>query len=208
MDPSSPPLKVEFEHRRPLMAEAGVAFGQPGTVVTNLNQRVLRRVQVVRAVVAVLGAAGLAWGTQALGLSLGAGLCAFLGALPVLWVVGWLVGFAFGARQALSESKAALERGDWKAELDAQLVKERVRLEVSELGLRITRQPKDEPEVSELVGWTRVGLTRHGTEAAMIILQHQPFLPVQVPASAFADAAAFDAFCLAVQGHVWAAQRR
>lgn len=201
MEPTPPPLKVEFEHPR---LRPGQAPTLPGAavVVNELTPGLRNRVLAARAVIVVLGAAALAFVTQRLGMSLGAGLCAFFGALPVLWLFGFFVGALLTMRKTAMAARGV----DWSAELQKNLVSERVTLEVGEPGLRVTRRLGEEHESTELVGWQRINLTRLGPDAALIGLE--PAVPISLPASAFPDAAAFDAFCLAVQGHVWAAQRR
>lgn len=207
MEPSSTPLTVEFDHPRLRPEQLPQVPHLPGAVVMNeFTPGLKRRVGVARAVLVVAGAAALAFVTQRLGLPLSGGLCVFFGALPVLWFVGFLVGAGLTAKKTAQAVRSGAAQVNWGEALERSTVMERVTLEVGELGLRVTRRADDVPESSELVGWNRVNLTRFSPDTALIRLE--PGFPVAVPARVFPDAAAFDAFCLAVQGRVWAAQRR
>lgn len=206
MEPSPTPLTVEFDHPRLRPEQLPQLAHLPGAVVMNeFTPGLKRRVGVARAVLVVLGAAALAFVTQRLGLPLSGGLCVFFGALPVLWIVGFLVGAGLTAKKTAQAVRTGAAQVNWGEALERSTVMERVTLEVGELGLRVTRRAADQPESSALVGWNRVSFTRVTPDMALLGLD--PGEPVSVPARAFPEAAAFDAFCLAVQGRVWAAQR-
>lgn len=188
---------VRFEHRRP---KPGVfpAAAEGAQVLTGIS----RRTTIARAVLVVTGAAALAWVTQRSGQPLGVGLCAFFGALPILWLAGWLVGALISVRKAARSVQAI----DWKKAIDEHTVAEQVTLQVLELGLQVSRERSNVPASTELFGWQRVQFERHGHHTAFIGLEGSE--PFSVPATAFPDGEAFDAFCLSVQGRVWEAQRR
>ncbi len=207
MDPSSTPLTIQFVHHRPRLP--GVMMPPVAgmqVVIDQFTPGLKRRVTVARAVVVVLGAAGLAFVTERLGLPVTGGLCVFLGALPLLWLGGWAIGMYGTVQKTAKAAREASAGVDWEKALPSQLLAETVTLEIQDLGLRVTRRPEGEAETSELVGWPRVNLNRISPELALIGLE--PQFPLQLPASAFPDSAGFDAFCLALQGRVWAAQRR
>lgn len=206
MEPTPSPLRVEFDHPRHRLGQLPALPGA-AVVVNELTPGLKQRVLAARVVIVVLGAAALAFATERAGLPLSAGLCVFFGALPVLWLAGFFVGALLTMRRTAMAARKAAETFDWDAELQrTRTDTERVTLELNNLGLRVTRRPPGSPEESDLVGWQRVSLTRLSPDAAIIGLE--PHFPLTVPASAFPDAAAFDAFCLAVQQHIWAAQRR
>jgi hypothetical protein len=132
-----------------------------------------------------------------------AGLCIFLVALPVLWLVGFLLGSAVMVREfaktvAPGAAGAALD-------LQAHTHLERLSLEILDAGLQVTRRAEGEPDASQLVAWNQLAFTRLGAQMSRIDLATGEML--ELPASAFPDASAYDAFCLALQGKVWSAQR-
>lgn len=194
--PVTAPLKVEFEQRW----ISPIGFPPP-QVAEELARSAKKRMTIVRAVVVVVGAAGLAWATQRLGMPVVAGLCVFFAALPVLWLVGFFAGALLTVRSmAGAVREAALDRGPRD-----DLV-EKIGLEVGEEALTVTRKRGTEAAQIEQAPWSAVHLNRPAPELAMLMLGAGQ--AIQVPASAFADAAAFDAFCLKVQERIWAAQRR
>lgn len=195
---------VRFEHRRPKPGPVAAVAG--AQALTDIATRISRRTTVARTVLVVMGAAALAWVTQRSGQPLGVGLCAFFGALPLLWFAGWVVGALFTVRTAARSAAKTMQTIDWQKAIDENTVAEQVTLQVLELGLQVGREGAGVPPTSELFGWQRVDFERHGQHLAFISLEGRE--PLSVPASAFAHAEAFDAFCLSVQGHVWEAQRR
>lgn len=196
---------VRFEHRRPKLGvpPAAVAGAQAlDDVATGIG----RRATLARGVLVVFGAAGLAWVTQRSGQPVGVGLCAFFGALPLLWLAGWVVGALFTVRRAARSAAKTMQTIDWQKAIEENTIAEQVTVQVLELGLQVGREPPGAPPSSELFGWQRVHFDRHGHQMVFIGLEGGE--PLSLPASAFADGATFDAFCLSVQAHVWEAQRR
>ncbi|MBL8934225.1 MAG: hypothetical protein JNM69_06720 [Archangium sp.] len=193
---------VRFEHRRPRPGVLPAAVAGAGSLTGGIS----RRTTIARGVLVVSGAAALAWVTQRSGQPLGAGLCAFFGALPLLWFAGWVVGALFSVRAAARAAAKTMERIDWQKAIDENTIAEQVTLQVLETGLQVSREPQGASSSSELFGWQRVQFERHGHHMAFIGLEAGE--PLSVPATAFSDGAAFDAFCLSVQGQVWEAQRR
>ncbi|MEW5740586.1 MAG: hypothetical protein AB1938_16780 [Myxococcota bacterium] len=202
MEPTPPVISVEFEHRRfvPPAAPGPRALkllgpgGVPGLT---------RRIRIVRAVFVIAGALGIAFATERSGVALGAALCVFLGALPLLWVVGWLAGVLLTTRRLAVQTSKALEGLDLQAELAKHQRVERVRLELRDDGLWLERKGVGEDE-SRSIDWRKVGFTRRGPQSAVVFVGPQDFL--EIPSAAFPDAAAFDAFCLALQARVWRAE--
>lgn len=192
---------VRFEHRRP---KPGVPAAVDGAEV--LTTGISRRTTIARGVLVVAGAAALAWVTQRSGQPLGVGLCAFFGALPLLWFAGWVVGALFSVRAAARAAAKTMERIDWQKAIDDNTVLEQVTVQVLETGLQVSRELQGASASTALFGWQRVQFDRHGPALAFIGLEGGE--PLSVPASAFSDGATFDAFCLSVQGRVWEAQRR
>ncbi|MEW6435294.1 MAG: hypothetical protein AB1730_27690 [Myxococcota bacterium] len=198
---SSPPPSVEFEHQRlapPPAAPLGRVIDAkdlPGYAT---------RVRVVRAVVVVVGALAVAFATQRGGLPLPTALCVFAGVLPVLWIAGWFGGFVLSARRLAAQARGAVAAlGESEADVRRRAHAERVRLEVRDDGLLIERRGELE-NVARTVPWREVRFSRPGPGGA--ILQLGPFELLEVPAAAFAEPSAFDAFCLAVQAQVWRAE--
>lgn len=196
---------VRFEHRRPKpgVPPGAVAGAQ---VFSDVATGISRRTTIARGVLVVTGAAALAWVTQRSGQPLGVGLCAFFGALPLLWFAGWLVGALFTVRKAARSAAKTMQTIDWQKAIAENTVAEQVTLQVLELGLQVSREPLGASASTELFGWQRVHFDRHGHQMVFIGLEGGEAL--SVPATAFADGATFDAFCLSVQAHVWEAQRR
>lgn len=201
MEPSPPP-SVEFEHQR-LAPQASAA--PLGRVIDAKDlPGYATRVRVVRAVVVVVGALAIAFATQRGGLPLTTALCVFVGVLPVLWLIGWFGGFLLSARKLASQARgpvAALD--ELEADVRRRVRAERVRLEVRDDGLLIERRGEVENDTRTLP-WRQVQFSRPGPGGA--IFQLGPLELLEVPATAFADTAAFDAFCLAVQARVWRAE--
>lgn len=196
---------VRFEHRRqkPGVPAAAVAGAQ---ALDDVATGISRRTTLARGVLVVGGAAGLAWVTQRSGQPIGVGLCAFFGALPLLWLAGWVVGALFTVRTAARSAANAMKGIDWQKALDENTVAEQVTMQVLALGLQVGRASPGAPDSSALFGWQRVHFERQGHHTAFIGLEGSE--PLSVPATAFVHAEAFDAFCLSVQAHVWEAQRR
>lgn len=196
---------VRFEHRRPKpgLPPAAVAGAHAlDDVATGIG----RRATLARGVLVVCGAAGLAWVTQRSGQPVGVGLCAFFGALPLLWLGGWVVGALFTVRKAARSAAKTMQTIDWQKAIEENTIAEQVTVQVLELGLQVGRELAGAPASTELFGWQRVQFERHGHQLAFLALEGRE--PLSVPASAFPTAEAFDAFCLSVQAHVWEAQRR
>jgi hypothetical protein len=191
----SGPLKVEFEHRW----ESPI--GLPASdVAQELGEKMRRRMMLVRAIIVVAGAAGLAYATQRLGMPVAAGLCVFLGALPILWIIGFFAGAFLSLGTLRGVVKEAAENPE-----RITAYKEQVALEVGEQALTVKRHRYGADASIDQIAWNMVQLIRQGGSIA--VLHYGGGLHVQLPASAFPDAAAFDAFCLAVQERIWAAQR-
>lgn len=210
MEPRPHVPSVEFEHRRFVPPVAGVAL--PRAVDAASLPGYVTRVRVVRAVVVLLGALAIALATQRAGVGLSAALCVFLGLLPVLWIAGWLGGFALTARRFVAQAKQGVQGLDLQAELARHTRSERVRLEVHAEGLRVVRRGAADQDDTHTWPWQQVSFTRPGPQAAVLHLGAGelvlgPGELLELPASAFPDAAAFDAFCLELQGRVWATQR-
>lgn len=199
VEPPPPVIAVEFEHRRFVVPEG------PGPAIQVLGPGgvpgLTKRIKVVRAAIVALGALGIAFATQRAGVSLGSALCVFLGVLPVLWIAGWLAGVVFTTRRLAVKTSKALQGMDLQAELSKHQRVERVRLELREDALWLERRGVEDE--SRSVAWGQVGFTRRGPQSAVVFVGPQDFL--EIPSAAFPDAAAFDAFCLALQARVWRA---
>jgi hypothetical protein len=138
------------------------------------------------------------------GLPLTAALCVFVGVLPVLWVAGWLGGFLLSARKLAAQAKSAVAPLDeLEADVRRRSRSEKIRLEVRDDGLFIERRGELEND-ARTVPWWDVHFSRPGPAGAIFQLGALELL--EVPAAAFAEPAAFDAFCLAVQARVWRAE--
>lgn len=198
---------VEFEHRRLKPGVVPPSLQQAQARFTGLRARLLQRAQLSRAIFVLLGAAAIAWGTQRAGIGLAGAVCFFFGALPVLWVGGWLFGFLFQARRAARDVATTVGSTHWQGELEAATVVEKVKLSMSSLGLHLERDG-----VSQVTGWPRVRMDRVGPETLALYLSEESGLALNeglmVPRSAFPSDTAFDDFCLAMQRHLWEAQRR
>ena len=197
-------LEIEFEHRRL----------KPGTVPASLQGAQARlsglrkQAQWSRAAFVLVGALGIAWGTQRAGIELPTALCFFFGALPVLWVGGWLFGFLFQARRAAKAVSLKVGSTQWQGELAAATVVEKVKLSMSALGLHITRD-----QDTQVIGWPRVRMERVGPATLAVFMSEEPSglamnEGMMVPRTAFGSDTTFDDFCLAMQRFIWEAQRK
>lgn len=207
MEPTSPP-EVEFEHRRlrpgtvpPSIAKAQDRFG-------GVRAKLLQRARLSRAVFVIAGALAIAWATQRAGIELPMAICFFFGALPILWVGGWLFGFLFQARQAAKDVATTVGSTQWQGELAAVTVVEKVKLSMSSLGLHVTRG-----EESTVIDWNRVKMDRMGPGTLAVYLGEEKTglalnEGMMVPRTAFSSDSSFDDFCLAMQRFIWEAQRR
>ncbi len=173
----------------------------------SLQTRMMKRARAWRALFVVAGALAIAFGTQRAGIELPSALCLFFGALPVLWVGGWLFGFLFHARRAAKDVATTVGSTQWQGELAAATVVEKVKVAMSSLGLHLTRD-----EASQVVGWGRVRMERVGPEALVIFFNEETGLAMNeglmVPRSAFGSDTTFDDFCLSMQRFIWEAQRK
>lgn len=205
MEPTPP--EVEFEHRRLRPGTVPPSIQQAQARLTGLQGKLVRRARLSRAIFVLLGAAAIAWGTQRAGIELPGALCFFFGALPLLWVGGWLFGFLFQARRAAKDVATTVGSTQWQGELQAATVVEKVRLSMSSLGLHVTRD-----EASQVIGWGRVRMDRMGPGTLAVYLGEETGLALNeglmVPRSAFGSDTAFDDFCLTMQRFIWEAQRQ
>jgi hypothetical protein len=205
VEPSAP--EVEFEHRRLKPGTVPPSLQQAREELGSLQSTIVQRARLWRVAFVVAGAASIAWSTQRLGIALPGALCFFFGALPVLWVGGWLFGFVVHARRSARTVAARVGSTKWQGELEAATVTEKVKLAMSSLGLHVTRDG-----VSQVVGWPRVRMDRVDDQTLALFLAEDTGLALNeglmVPRSAFASDAAFDDFCLAMQRFLWEAQRR
>ena len=199
-----PTLEIEFEHRRL----------KPGTVPASLQgaqarlSGLRRQAQWSRAVFVLVGALGIAWATERAGIALPGALCFFFGALPVLWVGGWLFGFLFQARRAAKAVAGKVGSTQWLGELAAVTVVEKVKLSMSAIGLHITRD-----QDTQVIGWARVRMDRMGPATLAVFMNDEPSglamnEGMMVPRAAFGSDTAFDDFCLAMQRFIWESQRK
>jgi hypothetical protein len=191
-------MKVEFEHRHLAPGPLQVTLGSR-PVPEPLARQLAGRIRVTRWLVLLAGAAAVAFATQRAGVSLSGALCIFAGALPVLWVGGWLTGAGLHMRRTVKQFEAQLDAGAPPAQV-SEAGGEHVAFELLEGGLQVTRAGR----APALVGFQRVGMQRLGPEVLVVTVEGEPF---HVPRAAFPDAGAFDAFCLELQGRVWNAER-
>ena len=203
MEPTSP--EVEFEHRRlkPGAVPPSIQKAQDG--LSGVRGKLLQRARVSRALFVLAGALAIAWGTQRAGIELPMAICFFFGALPVLWVGGWLFGFLFQARRAARDVATTVGSTKWQGELEAVTVVEKVKLSMSSLGLHLTRDAD-----SQVVGWKRVRIDRVGPATLAIYFGGEELAlneALVVPRAAFSSDTTFDDFCLAMQRFIWEAQR-
>ncbi len=201
------PNEVEFEHRRLKPGTVPASLQHTRASLAPLPAKVLRRARGWRLVFVVLGAAAIAFGTQRAGIELPYALCFFFGALPVLWVGGWVFGFFFTAQRSVKKVASTMGSTQWQQELAAATELEKVKLSMSTLGLHLTRDGQ-----SSVVGWNRVRMARMGPETLAVYVGEDTGLAMNeglmVPRSAFASDTAFDDFCLQLQRHLWEAERK
>lgn len=204
------PRKVEFEHRRLKPGVVPPSLVEAQHKADELGRKMSRRAKIWRAVIVVLGAAAIAWGSQRLGLQFEGGLCLFLAALPVLWVGGWLFGFLFSfataARKANGEIRARVGSLDWQHELAQASVMEKVSMTVLADGLELVRDGE-----RQLVPWGALKVDRVDSNTLLVFLLNESSglamnAALPVPSSAFASKTEWDEFCVEVQKQVWAAQ--
>jgi hypothetical protein len=209
VEPTSPvTTEVEFEHRRLKPGTVPVSLQKTQDRFSAMHTKLMQRARWSRVVFVLLGALAIAWGTQRAGIELPAALCFFFGALPVLWVGGWLFGFLFQARRAAKYVATTVGSTQWQGELAAATVVEKVKLSMSTLGLHVTRG--DEAKV---FGWGRVRMQRIGPGALAVFVGEETTglalnEAMNVPSTAFSSDTAFDDFCLAMQRFIWEAQRK
>ncbi len=199
--------EVEFEHRRLKPGTVPPSIQKAQDRFSGMRGTLLQRARWSRAVFVIAGALGIAWGTERAGIELPMALCFFFGALPVLWVGGWLFGFLFQARRAAKDVATTVGSTQWQGELAAVTVVEKLKLSMSSLGLHITRG-----EEVQVIGWGRVRMERMGPATLAVILGDEPSglalnESIMVPRTAFSSDTTFDDFCLAMQRHIWEAQR-
>ena len=202
MDQPTP--EIEFEHRRLKAGTVPASLQGAQARLSGLR----RQAQWSRAAFVLVGALGIAWATQRAGIELPTALCFFFGALPVLWVGGWLFGFLFQARRAAKEVSLKVGSTQWQGELASATVVEKVKLSMSTLGLHLTRD-----ETTQVIGWGRVRMERVGPETLAVLTSDAPSglamnEGMMVPRTAFASDTAFDEFCLAMQRFIWESQRK
>jgi hypothetical protein len=163
-----------------------------------------RRMVAMRTLVLLLGSLGIAFTAQRSGLTLGGALCLFLGALPVLWVMGSFAGALFNARRLV----ASAESLQHSASTEGGRATEHVTLELGEAHLRVLRVMGASTR-DDAFHVRDVKMHRLGTDVLIVTLKNGAMLEhLQVPVSAFASSAEFDAFCLELQGALWSAERR
>lgn len=201
MEPALP-QEVEFELRRPRDGDVPELLAES----ERFGRRLLLRTRAFVGVVLVTGAALLAWVTQRLGLPLPGAVCAFMGFLPVLYVAGWFFGFFVMARRA-AEDLSGRAASAASAAPGGEEVAERITLRPQAQGLAVRRRGEGAADEERLVGWERIAMSRLGAEAVLLVFDGGED-QLTVPAAAFASPEAFDAFCLGLQGRIWAAQRR
>lgn len=204
----STPPEVEFEHRRLKAGTVPPSIQKAQERFSGLRGKLIARARVSRAVFVLLGAAAIAYGTQRAGIELPMAMCFFFGALPILWVGGWLFGFLFQARSAAKDVATTVGSTAWQGELAAATVVEKVKLSMSSLGLHVTRDA-----TSQVIGWSRVKMDRMGPGTLAIYLGEEPTglalnEGLMVPRAAFSSDTSFDDFCLAMQRFIWEAQRK
>lgn len=201
------PQEVEFEHRRLRPGTVPPSIVKAQERFTGLRSKLVQRARLSRALFVLVGALGIAWATQRAGIELAGALCFFFGALPVLWVGGWLFGFLFQARSAAKDVATTVGSTQWQGELAAATVVEKVKLSMSSLGLHLTRDQE-----TQVIGWGRVRMERMGPASLAVYLGNEPTglalnEALNVPRTAFGSDGAFDDFCLAMQRFIWEAQR-
>ena len=206
VEPTTP--EVEFEHRRLRPGTVPPSIQKAQERVTGLRSKLVQQARVSRAIFVLLGALAIAWATQRAGIELPGALCFFFGALPVLWVGGWLFGFLFQARRAAKDVATTVGSTQWQGELEAATVVEKVKISMSSLGLHLSRDAQ-----SQVIGWSRVRMDRMGPGTLALYLGEETTglalnEGLMVPRSAFSSDTTFDDFCLTMQRFIWEAQRK
>lgn len=206
MEPSQ--TEVEFEHRRLKPGTVPPSLQKAQDRFSGMRGKVLTGARISRGVFVLVGALGIAWGTERAGIELPGAICFYFGALPVLWVGGWLFGFLFQARRAARDVATSVVSTKWQGELEAVTVVEKVKLSMTSMALNITHGNE-----VQVIGWPRVRMERMGPEGLVVFVSQDGGglamnEAMQVPRSAFASDTAFDDFCLAMQRFIWEAQRR
>ena len=206
MEPTA--TEVEFEHRRLRPGTVPPSIQKAQERFTGLRGKLIQRARISRAVFVLMGALGIAWATERAGIALPAAICFFFGALPVLWVGGWLFGFLFQARRAAKDVATTVGSTQWQGELEAVTVIEKVKLSMSSLGLHVTRD-----QDTKVIGWGRVRMERADPGSMALYLGEEPGglalnEGLMVPRTAFGSDGRFDDFCLAMQRFIWEAQRK
>lgn len=206
MEPTQ--TEVEFEHRRLRAGTMPPSLRKAQERFSGARGKLIQRAQWSRAAFVLAGALAIAWGTERAGIALPTAMCFFFGALPILWVGGWLFGFLFQARRAQKEVASTVGSTQWQGELAEATVVEKVKLSMSSLGLHLTRD-----QDSTVFGWGRVRMERVGSAALAVFLSGEPSglalnEALHVPRAAFDSDSSFDDFCLAMQRFIWEAQRK
>lgn len=198
--------EIRFEHRRLKPGVVPASLKRAHDRAPQLRARLMRRMNVWRMGITVVGAGLIAYATQKMGIELPYAMCLFFGALPVLWLGGLMIGFVFSARKvAVEELDTRVGSTQWKQELEAATTTEQVRLSLASGGLELERDG-----VKSFTPWARLRLERHDAKAVMIFFSGTELAldeALTVPRSAFGSDEAFDGFCLEAQRLVWAAQR-
>lgn len=206
MEPTS--QEVEFEHRRLKPGTVPPSIQKAQQRFSGLRGKLMQRARISRAVFVLAGAAAIAWGTQRVGIELPMAVCFFFGALPILWVGGWLFGFLFQARRSAKDVATTVGSTQWQGELAASTVVEKVKLSMSSLGLHVTRDAD-----STVIGWNRIRMDRMGPGTLAVYLGEEATglalnEGLMVPRAAFTSDTRFDDFCLTMQRLIWEAQRK
>lgn len=207
MEPTK--TEVEFEQRRLRPGTVPPSLQKAQERFSGVRSKLMQRAQWSRAAFVLAGALAIAWGTERAGIELPMAMCFFFfGALPILWVGGWLFGFLFQARRAAKDVATTVGSTRWQGELGEASEVEKVKLSMSSLGLHLTRD-----QDSTVFDWGRVRMERMGAGALAVFLGGEPSglalnEAIHVPRTAFASDGAFDDFCLAMQRFIWEAQRK
>lgn len=206
MEPTQ--TEVEFEHRRLKPGTVPPSLQKAQDRFSGMRGKVLTGARISRGIFVLLGALAIAWATERAGIELPGAICFYFGALPVLWVGGWLFGFLFQARRAAKDVATTMGSTQWQGELSAATVVEKVKLSMTSLGLNITHGAE-----TQVVGWPRVRMERMGPDGLVVFVNQDGGglamnEAMQVPRSAFSSDSAFDDFCLTMQRFIWEAQRK
>jgi len=194
------PQEVSFEHRIRKSGAVPPSFSKVELKAARRHRSAAWKAKVWRWVFVIAGAAIVAFVTQRAGVSLPLALCPFFGVLPVLWVGGWA--FGYGVHTIRSARAGVIEMGStqWKHELESVLVPERVKIAISREAMIVTRDDR-----TASAAWKHVQFKRLGVQEIAIFFGAGETL--SVPRTAFASDAAFDDFCLTMQGFIWQAER-